>query len=266
MRKRNVFLLGIVGTFSLLLFLPIPSIAQEASPSSQPSQNRSDESVQTVELFDTETQVELGYVKPDSQHRLILHLTNPSAEKPLILRKLKSECKCMTFEASPCEIPTGESVDLPIAIHFGDKDTHYAKRVILVTDDAQKPLISCLVKADVGLPLITLPKVLDLGTLSPGEHQAEILLYNRGETSIKPLYSTADRMDCLGLVPRAEVAENEKVAIPVKVTTAGSGTQTTTVTIHTNCPAQRQIDFTVRYTVASEPQAAEPTPPEENSR
>jgi hypothetical protein len=208
----------------------------------------------------------MGYVKPDSRHRLLLRVANPSSEKSLPLRKFKSECKCMTFEASPCEIPAGESVDLPIAIHFGEKETPYAKRVILFTDDAQNPMIACLVKADVGLPLTTIPQDLDLGVLSPGEHQAEILLYNRGEMPVKPLYCTADTPNCLGLIPRAEISENEKLSIPVKMTVEGNGTQTTTVTIHTNCPAQRQVRFMVRYTVASDPQAADPTPPEGNSR
>lgn len=239
----------------------VVSVSQaEAAPGSLPDPYAGAKMASTVETgWPTEPapgrkepSYDLGFVDPKSLHRVDFRLHNPSG-KPLHIRKVRSECKCMVVTAAPSEIAPGESGTVRMIFDAPDDSTRYAKRLILQTDRPGDPLIKLMVNAQVGLPLAVEPDVIDAGELIRGEHrEVPLTVVNNGGDPVRLIYSTCGSMDCIARVPREPVPGGGRLAVPVvvKAPTDAQGERTTTLTLHTGARKQSRLGAKVTYSVS----------------
>lgn len=198
-------------------------------------------------------EMDLGFIEPGSRHEVSFVVDNP-ATRPLGVRRVRSECACMTTPTPPKAIPAGGGGEVKVVFLAPKESIDYAGKVVLETDSKDRPVIPLVVKARVGLPLEVSPAVVRLGKLSPGQTcTGAVVLWNRGRETVRPLYATAADTTCVAQVPRASIPPGGKLEIPilVKVSPGASGPQEAKMRIHTDCPAQETVDVSAEYDVGA---------------
>lgn len=195
---------------------------------------------------------DFGFVKPKAVAYVTFSLRNP-AKSPLRVHKIRNECKCMVILAAP-KLIKPESSDMVKVKFIAPKDnTTYSKRIVLLTADPARPIITLRIKASVGLPLEVQPRQLDLGTLVRGrQREVNVTILNRGDRPVRPVYATSSRAACTALIPRALIPAGGKLSIPILIKTqdAPPGGQTATISIHTDCSSQPVVNLQLRYQVS----------------
>jgi len=199
---------------------------------------------------------DFGYVELKSTHEVILAVPNPSA-KALRISKVKSECKCMKAAVLEETIAPGQAVSVKVDFVAPDKAMHYDKRVALVTDDPEHALILVRIKADVGLPLESIPPTLDLGTVLLGEtREGNLVIVNRSQRPARLLYSTSSAEDCVLKVPRDPVPAEGSLSVSVTVGGRLTGPQKAVFQIATDVETQPSLTVPVEFVVAPKAQGS----------
>jgi len=197
---------------------------------------------------------DLGFIELGSRHTITFEVQNPY-ERAILIRKIRSECSCLSVVDAPTEIKPRSFARFRIEYHAFKESGTYSKKVWILTDDPKHPELFLRVVSHTGLPLEARPAEQDLGTLVSGECRiTEVKIRNHGKNPVKLIYSTATRSGCLAIIPRVEILPGGEVLIPIFVR-SGLPTQKVekaTVYIHTNCPTQVRIDVHLRYRVSSE--------------
>ena len=204
--------------------------------------------------------VDLHYVEPDDQQTATFQVKNPT-NKAWTIRKVETECTCMTLKSEVKVIPANGTTSLEVAFHAPKTVGPYDKRILLLTDDAQAKAITLELKARVGLPLTVEPATVDLGTLPAGQSSSQkIAIANAGKVPVKILYATSSSPDCVVKVPAAAVAgPGGSYSLTVMVSpppvaspspTSG-GTRQVALFIHTDSSAQSSLQVPIRYGVTS---------------
>jgi hypothetical protein len=206
---------------------------------------------------------DFGYILPKSRHVVSFAVENPT-DRALPIKRVRNECECQRPMDFPKEIAPGGWTRFLVEFIAPDENMHYSKWIALMTGETGRGMIILHIKADVGLPLAVEPKVVKLGSLSPGrEHIASVTIRNSSDKPVRPLYAMSTRSECVAQISRAEIPPKGSLSIPllVRVDTDDSGQRKATVTIHTDCPAQPRVAVQVTYTVASTsaPKAAKRT-------
>jgi len=198
---------------------------------------------------------DFGFVEPGSRHKAVLALRNPS-NAPVTVKKVRSDCRCMTALLSSLAIPPGESARVQVVFKAPRKPTTYDKRLLFWTSGTSGGSVSkfaLAIRARVGLPLEAEPDTLDAGTLVAGEHcRRRVRIVNSGAKAARPIYATSARNGCTVLVPRATVPPRGELDVPVVVRTGigDSGPGKAACSIHTDCPEQPGLEVTVTYDVS----------------
>jgi len=198
---------------------------------------------------------DFGFVEPGSRHKVVLALRNAS-DAPVSIRKVRSECRCMTALLSSLDIAPGESARVQVVFKAPRKPTTYSKRLLLWTSgtsDRSASRFALGVAARVGLPLEAKPEMVDAGTLIAGEHcRCRVRIVNGGAKAVRPIYATSTRDGCTVLVPRATVPPRGSLDVPVLVRTAvgDSGPGKASCSIQTDCPEQPRVGLAVTWDVS----------------
>ena len=195
---------------------------------------------------------ELGFVEPGSSHEVAFELSNP-ADVAMPIRKVASECPCLTVLSAPESIGPKSSATVKVRFVAPEKPTaRYAKR-LMVTAVGASP-VPLQVIAEVGIPLEVRPAVLELGTLIEGEQrQTTVTLVNRVKEAVMPLYASSSLTDCIARIPRATVEPGGSLEIPVEVCAPEKpGTQKVTLTIKLHSDIQPEVRVPVTFNVSSD--------------
>ncbi len=190
-----------------------------------------------------------GYVEPESVHKVLLAVPNPS-DGPLGIRKVRSECGCMAAAVADEAVPPGEPVLVRVVLVAPKRRTSYHKRILLQTDDPAQKTISIPIKAAVGIALTADPSLIDFGAMTLGERrEAFVTVANRGTQPVRLLYSTSSGSGCFAQVPREPVPPGGERAVPVVVTGRRTGSRRVTIQIQTDSKRQPTLALPVRFTV-----------------
>ncbi|KKL24768.1 hypothetical protein LCGC14_2412010, partial [marine sediment metagenome] len=200
----------------------------------------------------------LGFVKPDSLHRVIFVLKNPS-DGAIAIKSSQSECVCMRVAAAPDAIPANSSAEVRVTFEAPKKATSYSKRVVLTTGEKSVPRIVLRVSARVGMPLEVTPSMLDLGTVAAGvEAKGNLTIVNRGDKPVRLLYGTSNWLECVARVPASAIPPGGRLSVPVVVRPGKSaaGRRSATLNIQTDCANQPRIAVRVKCLVKPQDSAA----------
>ncbi len=203
-----------------------------------------------VHVTDAEAEHDFGYVESSSKHRVAFVVSN-RGDKPLKILKTRSECRCLSIAEYPGTIRPKGAGKFDVTFVAPKESRAYAMRVVLLTDDPKRKMISLKIKANVGRPLEVVPKTLDLGKLPAGkQHTAEVKLINRSEKPFRSLYSTCSAPGCVAQIPRKPIPPRGELSIPVIVRTGQKpGKRKGTLYIHTNNANQPRLSVRVEYEV-----------------
>ena len=202
---------------------------------------------------------DLGYVEPESKHTVVFAVDNPGP-KPIEIRKVRSECKCMGVPKPPAALAAGECTKVTVSFKAPAETLRYSKRILLMTKDPGRPVIALRLKADVGLPVAAEPASVDLGQVGAGENRwGTLKLVNRGKRPVRPIYATSTSDHVIAEIPRATIAPGKSLAISVRICGCGqaTGSRRGTLSIHINHPKQRRVDVRFRLKVADGQSAKE---------
>lgn len=202
---------------------------------------------------------DLGYVEPEEAREIEFRIENRESQ-PLEIVKAESDCVCIDLLRVPEEIPAGGSGQLRIRYQSSEQRERYIGRVLLETNSTRRPQILITVRADVGLPLCIRPKDLEIGRLAPGEQRrSEVLLVNRGETSIRATHGSSSSPVCSVFVPQVEVPPGGRLRLPVQITAGREpGERTLWLTVETDLQHQPSVEFRVHYVVADDARPRNP--------
>jgi hypothetical protein len=231
----------------------------EAAP--LPDRRPFDRATATMAIKDSKDDYDFGFVEPGTLHHATLAITN-SSNSPVDIRRLKSECKCITARLSAETIPPGGTASLEVTLNAPQNPISYAERVLVQTAQSSAAPLVVTVKARVGLPCTVEPPVLDLGKLASGEERRGVIaMVNAGSTAVRPIYATSTADDCVAQVPRAVAPANGRIEIPVVVKAGhGPGPQRTAISIQTDSPGQPTLQFSVVYEVTAQPAISQDGP------
>ena len=203
-----------------------------------------------IKLAGDEAQYDFGLVAPGSAHSVIFSIANP-APKALAIRSAASECQCMAAPQPPGSIAAGSSADLRVNFVAPAQRMDYSKRILVATDNPQRPSVVIRVKAAVGRPLEVQPPRLDLGTLILGQHaRKSVEVVNAGEAPVRLIYAISGQGGCTALVPAAAVPARGRLAVPIEVRAERSGSGRSDIRIQTASQDQPQLDLSVVYQVS----------------
>ena len=96
----------------------------------------------------SKTMKDFGQVEQDAQLTHTFTLTN-EGKSPLKIRKLKTNCPCVTTEIERMEIPAGESEDLTITFDTKGRRSYTAQNVTVIANDPQNSATRLILKAQV---------------------------------------------------------------------------------------------------------------------
>jgi hypothetical protein len=187
-----------------------------------------------------------GFVDPKSIHKVWLALPNPS-DKPLVIRSVRSECKCMTAVAPDRPVLPGQPLVVQVVLEAPDKPIGYNQRLLFQTDNPKCTNLTLRIKADVGRPLEVVPSPLALEkAASGGKSEGLVIIHNRGKVPIRLVYSTSAMAGCFAQLPQQPVPAEGTLNVPIVVTAGGAGTRTIIVQIHTDVDFQPTLDVPIR--------------------
>jgi len=202
-----------------------------------------------VRLDSGKAKHDFGFVEPNSRHKAVVAIRNAS-DAPVTVKRVRSECRCMTALLSSLTIPPGDTARVQVVLKAPRKPTTYDKRLLLWTSGGGASPFALGVAARVGLPLEAEPSAVDAGTLIAGEHRrCRVRIVNSGAKAVRPIYATSSRDGCTVLVPQATVPSSGSLEIPVMVRTeiGDSGPGKAVCSIHTDCPEQPGLGLTVTW-------------------
>lgn len=203
-----------------------------------------------VDTTTTGAMADLGYVEPESLHRVEFLLRN-AGTRPVRVKSVRSECACTTVERRPEEIGPGGKESVVCVFSAPRKPAEYRKRVRIETDQPAARTIALGIAARCGLPLRVDPRVLDLGVVEVGrEREAKIVVRNDGPIGVRLLYATSIDRSLLVTVPRGAVRAKGKIRLRVTLRPAeglASRTHEATARLRTNARTQRDVLVRVRY-------------------
>jgi hypothetical protein len=195
---------------------------------------------------------DFGFVEPKTTHKVLVAIPNPS-EKPLLIRSVRSECKCMRATVSEKTVPAGKPIEVEVVLVAPESAVRYDQRVLLQSDDPRHPNFVVRIRADVGIPLASEPSPLDLGAAAAGEKcEGEVTIRNRGKDPIRLVYSTAAKPGCFARLPVGPVPPLGTLNIPVVVTAGGAKSQNVMLLIRTDSTLQPTVEVPIRVSVGTQ--------------
>ena len=247
--KSSAWLLTLTASFFIAWSASV-SLAAEGSPTAAPVKTPATQpALPAVEVTGNAGEYDLGYIAPGSVHSAVFKLVNTS-DKPINIKKVRSECGCMKVIDPPEAIAAGGSVEIKVEVAAPGKSLRYSKRIVIQTDSAERSVIALTIIADIGLPLKVAPEVLTIDSSGGLTENSSVTIHNRSTESYQPLYAVSSIGGLTAQVPRAVIAPGKKLLIPIavrddaKLTSGQSGT----ITIHTNCPAQQRLTVQIKIT------------------
>jgi hypothetical protein len=232
-----------------ILVKPAEQVVAPAAPTPEQAALAPDTSLAPLASKDSPIEIKdgeyhFGFVDPKSTHKVWVALPNPS-DKPLVVRSVRSECKCMTASAPDKPVLPGQPLVVQVVLEAPDKPIGYNQRLLFQTDNPKCPNLTLRIKADVGRPLVAVPSPLDLDAgASGGKSEGLVTIHNRGKVPIRLVYSTSAASGCFARLPREPISAEGTLKVPI-VVTAGSA-RTILVQIHTDVDFQPLVDVPVR--------------------
>jgi hypothetical protein len=204
--------------------------------------------VRTVVLKDGA--YDYGFVEAGKTRVVLLHIANPY-DKPVTVRKVISECKCMKASVAKSNVAGGDVIEVKLVLKAPKKRMRYNQRFLLKTDGPGGGAIPVRVKANIAMPLAIRPGKVDFGIVETGrEHRREVLLVNRGAKPIALLYATCDEsgkgLGRAGLPPESIPAFGE-LSLPVFVTPKAPGKRRFSLRISTGHAIQPSFAIGVTF-------------------
>jgi uncharacterized protein DUF1573/methylamine utilization protein MauE len=95
---------------------------------------------------------DFGAVATESVHEVTFDVRN-TTDAAIGIRKVTSECTCMTADVAPGEIPPGETIRVAVTFAAPKKPQVYDKRLLLFTTRQRPSKLILRIKARVGSPL-----------------------------------------------------------------------------------------------------------------
>ncbi len=244
--KLSGYFLALIGCV-IALSVSVSFAADSSTTSAVTKTPATQPALPAVEVTDNAAEYDLGYIAPGSIHTAVFKLINTS-DKPINIKKVRSECSCMKVLDQPEAIAPGGSVEIKVEVAAPAKSLKYSKRIVIQTDSPERSVIALTVKADVGLPLKITPEILIIDSTNGLTENASVTLHNRSTESFQPLYAVSSIAGLSAQVPRAVIGPGERLAIPIAARADAKFTagQSGTITIHTNCPAQQRLTVQVK--------------------
>lgn len=194
---------------------------------------------------------DLGFLAPGDTRNEILAVTNFSLA-PVHVVNVRTGCQCLKATPQKEILQPGEPFEVRVVFAAPEKPTRYAKPLYIETSDPKNRLLSILIKADVGLPLVPEAQSLNIGSVIVGETKmANIRINNRGKIPARLLYSVSSSPDCVLKAPPTPIPAQGKLDIPVQVNPKSPGERTVTFNVATDIPAQENFPVTVKFTATS---------------
>lgn len=201
-------------------------------------------------LADRQARYDFGYVQSLSKHTMTLVIRN-TLSRPVAIRKIVSECTCISAEVPQAAIPAGGAVRIPMDFAAPKQTSVYSKRVLIWTSEPTVGKLVLRVTARVALPLDVRPVPVRAGTLILGQwRRCELTISNDGDAPVR-----LERSESTGVQVTAEVAGKVipgKALVTVPVWIKGleaRDSASSLVTIWTDCPTQGQLVVPVTYTI-----------------
>lgn len=95
---------------------------------------------------------DFGEMTPLSRRQVVFLIENPGAE-PLVVKTIKQECDCTEIlETAPSEIAPGDSSPITVLFEAPDELGRYVTRVVVLTEDPNKPIIPLVIRATIVAP------------------------------------------------------------------------------------------------------------------
>jgi uncharacterized protein DUF1573 len=245
--KRRWILSGMAGVVVLAACIGFmvsgrnPSVPRNEPADSGPA-SPSPDRVETVRVAATATEASHGFglVKAGSKHS-VTFLIDSSSASDVSVRRIRSECDCMTVSRPPKCLAAGATTAVQVDLEVPSDTQHYSQRILLQTSDPARPLIALQIQADIGLPLIA-------RTVRPDTEGGDvrIVLTNRGDREIRPVYATSSMPEVVARVPRATVPAGGDLAIPLTgPDSALTAARCIKISIFTDCPTQPRVDVEI---------------------
>lgn len=181
--------------------------------------------------------VDLGYIEPGSVHDLEFTVTNDS-DRGLAIIDIKPECACTEVLLAPDIVDARSSQSLTVRFEAPDDHLSYSKRIYLHTDDPDRPRITLILFARIGLPLRVEPPELAIGP----DEEVMLRVFNDGPEPVRLVYATSDVPAIRISVSRMMLEPGASVVLEVKVNREEvGGVPSGVLTVHTNIPQQRRL-------------------------
>jgi len=198
---------------------------------------------------------DFGSVLAGSKHEVTLSLPH-SLKRPLAVRKVLSECKCMKGSVTTGQVAPGKPIALRVTLVAPKEQSRYSKRFLLKTDPPAKQQITVRIKANIYLPLSIEPKKLDFGRIPVGrESRRTITIRNRGKTPARLIYVLADNAPSNTFhvsLPAAPIPPGGTTSFPITVTPQAPGRRNFTLQIRTGHPLQPSLRIPTAFDAIAE--------------
>lgn len=80
----------------------------------------------------------VGVHRPDEKFDMAVRITNHGDASATIVGAL-TDCSCLAMQSLPRPIAPGETVALPVRVHFGPQPGDWRQHVTYLTDDSRQP-------------------------------------------------------------------------------------------------------------------------------
>lgn len=201
-------------------------------------------------LADRQAVYDFGYVQPLSKHTMTLVIRN-TLPRDVTIRKIVSECTCMTANIPNAAIPPGGEVSIPMDFTAPRQTSVYSKRLLIWTSEPTVGKLVLRATARIALPLDMKPVPIQAGTLILGQWQrCDLTISNDGDAAIRLTGSESTNVQVAADVAGRVIPGKGAVTVPIRVKGLEvRNSASSLVTIKTDCPTQGQLVVPVTYTV-----------------
>jgi Protein of unknown function (DUF1573) len=233
---------------------PVPdsgaALPREPATASKATTPEASTGVLQMALRDRQATYDFGYVQPLSKHAMTLVIRN-TLSKAVTIRKIVSECTCMSADVPQAAVPPGGEVRIAMDFKAPKQTSVYSKRLLIWTSEPTVGKLVLRVTARIALPLNVKPIPVRAGSLILGQWQrCDLTISNDDDAAIRLTGSESTNVQVAADVAGKVIPGKGAVTVPIRVKgLEARNSASSLVTIRTDCPTQGQLVVPVTYTV-----------------
>lgn len=189
-----------------------------------------------------QTDCSLGYIEPDSFHRVVFKIVNRTDTLRKIT-KIETGCQCLTVLEAPKTIEPGTIASLLFSFAAPAEKQIYVKKIVVQTDTSDQQLT---LTARVGIPLAIEPDQISISPVTLVEDMAVPLTFsNDSATPVRLLYATASIPSAVLKVPSEPIPPHDQKTLTLLIQTPPKERQNTPITLILHTDDSEQSTLTV---------------------